>query len=192
MTQEGAQHQALDRLAQALVHDYWDFYPTAGSRIGRHEYDGRLPDLSPGKIAGRVRAVGDGLDRLSAIPASGLDNRTRLSHRLLELFLKRELFTLTEMRSLETNPMRQVGYLNVGSYVRRDYAPLADRVRSATEALRQVPDFLNTSDSALAPQIGDPVLEMSIESYAGMARFYRVDLAQAVAGFDEPTTKAPI
>ena len=105
-----------------------------------------------------------------------------MSHRLLEHFLKREVFTLTEMRSLETNPMRQVGYLNVGSYVRRDYAPLADRVRSATQALRQVPDFLNTLDSALAAQIGDPVLEMSIESYAGMARFYRVDLAQAVGG----------
>ena len=190
MTQKGAQTQALDRLAQDLVQDYWDFYPTAGSRIGRHEYDGRLPDLSPGKIAGRVRAIGDGLDRLSAIPPAVLEGGTRLSHRLLEHFLKREVFTLTEMRSLETNPMRQVGYLNVGSYVRRDYAPLADRVRSATQALRQVPDFLNTLDSALAAQIGDPVLEMSIESYAGMARFYRVDLAQAVGGFDDPAPKA--
>ena len=185
MTQNGPEHQALDHLAQGLIHDYWDFYPTAGSRIGRHEYDGRLPDLSKGKIASRVRALGDGLSRLSNIPTAGLDREARLSHGLLELFLRRELFTLTEMKSLENNPMRQVGYLNVGSYVRRDYAPLADRVRSAAQTLRQVPDFLTDLASALGGEIGAPVLDMSIESYAGMARFYRDDLAQAVAGFDD-------
>lgn len=185
MTQNNAHHQALDRLAQGLIQDYWDFNPTAGSRIGRHEYDGRLPDLAPGKIARRVKTIGDGLGQLSGIPTAGLDRGARLSHNLLELFLKRELFTLTEMRSLENNPMRQVGYLNVGSYLRRDYAPLADRVRLASQALRQVPDFMNTLDSALGGQIGTSVLEMSIESYAGMARFYRTDLAQAVDGFED-------
>jgi len=190
MTQDSAQHQALDRLAQGLIHDYWDFYPTAGSRIGRHEYDGRLPDLSSGKIAGRVKAVGDGLGRLSAIPAEGLGREARLSHCVLEMFLKRELFTLTELRSLENNPMRQVGYLNVGSYLRRDYAPLADRVRSATQALGQVPDLIADLGSALGGEIGSPVLEMSIESYAGMAKFYRNDLVQAVAGFDDPVILA--
>ncbi len=186
MTASGEQQQLLNRLSRQLIEDYWDFYPTAGSRIGRHEYDGRLPDLSPGKLAGRVRALNDGLDRLESIDRNTLDKEAGLSHRLLEQFLRRELFILTEMRSLENNPMRQVGYLNMGSYVRRDYAPLEDRVRSATEALKQVPDFLNTLESALQPEIGAPVLDMSVESYAGMARFYRMDLAQAVAGMVPP------
>ena len=186
MTQDSVDHQALDRLAQGLIHDYWNFYPTAGSRIGRHEYDGRLPDLSQGKITGRVTALRGGLNRLSAIPAGGLGREARLSHGLLEFFLKRELFTLTEMRTLENNPMCQIGYLNVGSYVRRDYAPLADRLRSATQALSQAPDLLADLGAALGGEIGAPVLDMSIESYAGMARFYRNDLAQAVSGFDDP------
>ena len=181
MTEESAQNHALDHLAQGLIQDYWDFYPTAGSRIGRHEYDGRLPDLSPAKIAGRVKDLNDGLVRLAAINLDSLDRERRLSHRLLEVFLKREVFTLTEMRSLENNPMRQVGYLNVGSYVRRDYAPLADRVRSAAEILRQAPEFLNSLDAALTQEIGGPVLDMSIQAYAGMARFYRVDLAEPVS-----------
>ena len=38
---------AFLELSQRLIKDHWDFYPTAGSRIGQHEYDGRLPDLSP-------------------------------------------------------------------------------------------------------------------------------------------------
>jgi len=177
--------QALDNLSQRLIEEHWDFYPTAGSRIGRHEYDGRLPDLSPSRVRRRVEELRKGLGQLSALSQQGLSPEQRLSYRLLELFLKRELFNLEDWRPLENNPMRQVGFLNVGGYVRRDYAPLADRLRSATQALEQAPDFLEALDSSLEAEVGRPVLEMSIESYAGMARFYRVDLGQAVAGFSD-------
>ena len=177
--------QALDNLSQRLIEEHWDFYPSAGSRIGRHEYDGRLPDLSPTRVRRRIEELRKGLSQLSALSQQGLSPGQRLSYRLLELFLKRELFNLEDWRPLENNPMRQVGFLNVGGYVRRDYAPLADRLRSATQALEQAPDFLEALDSSLEPEVGRPVLEMSIESYAGMARFYRVDLGQAVADFSD-------
>ena len=179
--------QAFADLAQHQIREYWDFYPTAGSRIGQHEYDGRLPDLSPGKVRRRIEGLHHGIAQLSGIPSHTLDPPQRLSHRLLELFLKRELFNLEETRPVENNPMRQVGFLNVGTYVRRDYAPLADRIRAATQSLQQVPDFMQVLDTYLASTIGRPVLEMSIESYSGMARFYRVDLAKAVVGFDDPS-----
>ncbi|MCH8897839.1 MAG: DUF885 domain-containing protein [Chloroflexi bacterium] len=177
--------EALDRLAQIQVEDYWDFYPTAGSRIGRHEYDGRLPDLSPDRLGRRIEGLRHGLAQLSGIPVEDMATEHRLSYRVLELFLKRELFVLVEMRPVESNPMRQVGFLNVSGYVRRDYAPLADRLVGATQVLRQVPDFLQVLDTQLGAGVGRPVLEMSVESYAGMARFYRVDLAAAVAGFTD-------
>ena len=177
-------HEGLEGLSQRLIQEYWDFYPTAGSRIGRHEYDGRLPDLTPASLSRRGESVRRGLSQISAIDPSRLTNEERLRHRLLDQFLKRELFTLAEMRPWEKNPMRQVEYLNVGSYVKRDYAPLADRLRSASQVLAQIPEFLETLDAALG-QPGAPVLDMSIEAYAGMARFYRQDLDQAVSGFDD-------
>ena len=183
--------KTLDTLSQRLIKEHWDFYPTAGSRIGRHEFDGRLPELSPGRVRRRLEELRKGLGQLSVLSPEGLSPGQRLSYGLLELFLKRELFNLEDWRPLENNPMRQVGLLNVGGYVRRDYAPLADRLRSATEALRQVPDFLEVLDSSLQPEIGRPVLEMSIESYTGMARFYRVDLGQAVADFSDNAVLDP-
>ena len=183
--------QALDNLSQRLIEEYWDFYPTAGSRIGRHEYDGRLPDLSPPRVRRRLEELRRGLGQLSVLPQPGLSPDQQLSYRLLELFLTRELFNLEDWRPLENNPMRQVGFLNVGGYVRRDYAPLADRLRSATQALRQVPDFMEVLDSTLEADVGRPVLEMSIESYAGMAQFYRVDLGQAVGDFSDKAVLEP-
>ena len=181
---------ALEALSQRLIKEHWDFYPTAGSRIGRHEYDGRLPDLSSGKLRARVESLRRGLAQLSAIDGSALSREDRLGYRMLQLFLERALFTFTEWRPLENNPMRQSGFLNVGGYLRRDYAPLPDRVRSATQALAQAPDFLEVLDSALSQEVGRPVLEMSIESYSGMARFYRVDLAKAVEDLDDPAVLA--
>ena len=182
---------AFDNLAQRLVKEHWDFYPTAGSRIGRHEYDGQLPDLSSHRTTRRAEELRRGLAQLSGLAdgnGNGAEPEERLTHRLLELFLRRELFNLEDMRPLENNPMRQVGYLNVGGYVKRDYAPLVDRLRSATQAMEQVPDFLNVLDAALAKELSRPVLEMSIESYRGMARFYRVDLDQSDSDIGDSET----
>ena len=168
---------ALKTLSERLIREHWDFYPTAGARIGRHEYDGKLPDLSPGKLSRRGAEIRRGLTELERIPSSSMAPDELLSYRLLRLFLERELFSLEEMRPLENNPMRQAGFLNMGNYIRRDYAPLEERLRAAAEALKQVPDFLRTLDAALRDDLSRHVVDMSVESYGGMARFYRSDLA---------------
>ena len=181
---------ALDPLAQRAIREHWEFLPTAGSRIGVHEYDGRLPDFSASRIRRRVEELHQTLAQLSAVPGddeveartNGSDGRMdRLSRRLLESFLRRELFNLEEMRTLVNNPQRQVGYLGVGGYVLRDYAPLPDRIRSATAILRQAPDFLATLDSLTEPELGEPVRDMAVQAYRGMASFYDTGLADAAA-----------
>jgi len=182
---EAESNTPLESLSQKLIQDHWEFYPTAGSRIGRHEYDGRLPDLSPASLRRRVSELNAGLEQLKAIEFGAAQSQERLGHQMLEHFLRRELFTFNEMKPLENNPMRQTAFLNVSGYVRRDYASITDRVRSATQVLAQVPDFLGILDAALEQEIGPPVLEMSIESYSGMARFYRQALPKALAGFGD-------
>ena len=177
---------AFQKLSQRLIKEHWDFYPTAGSRIGRHKYDGRLPDLSPSQNKRREEELRRGISELRALGANGLDETGRLSYQIMELFLRRELFTFNDLKPLENNPMRYTGYLNVSGYIRRDYAPLEDRIRSATSAMKQAPDFLEVLDKALSDRISSHVVDISVESYSGMARFYRVDLANAATGVTDP------
>ena len=177
---------AFQELSQRLIKEHWDFYPTVGSRIGRHEYDGQLPDLSPSQHKRREEELRRGLSELRALGAIGLDETGRLSYRIMELFLRRELFIFNDLKPLENNPMRHTGYLNMSGYIRRDYAPLEDRIRSATSAMKQAPDFLEVLDQALSNRISSHVVDMSVESYSGMARFYRVDLADAATGVTDP------
>ena len=183
-------NQAVDALAERAIREHWEFLPTSGSRIGRHEYDGRLPDFSAGRVRRRIEELHQSLAQLSSLPADddgavGANDddarMDRLSRSLLEVFLRRELFNLEEMRTLRNNPQRQVGYLGVGSYVQRDYAPLPERLRAATAVLRQAPDFLATLDGLTEPELGEPIRDMAVEAYRGMASFYRTGLAAASA-----------
>ena len=168
---------AFEQLSERIIGEHWDFYPPAGSRIGRHEFDGRLPDLNPTSVNRRKSDIKRGLSELQALSTEPLSHDEVLSRRMLELFLQRELFTFEELRPLENNPMRQAGFLNVGNYVRRDYAPLEDRLRAATSALKLVPDFLRILDVALRDDLSRHIVDMSVESYGGMAQFYRNDLS---------------
>ena len=181
---------AVSNLAETAVAEHWDFLPTSGSRIGRHEYDGRLPDFSGNRIQNRVEQIHRTLGQLSGIPLLPEPNAIngesghamlRLERNLLEMFLRRELFNLEEMQTLHNNPQRQVGYLNVGGYVQRDYGPLPDRIRAATVVLRQAPDFLDTLDHLTDAELGAPIKDMAVEAYRGMATYCRTGLADAAA-----------
>ncbi|MEE3014762.1 MAG: DUF885 domain-containing protein [Chloroflexota bacterium] len=189
----------FQELSKKLIKEYWDFYPTNGSRIGQHEYDGNLPDLSPYQTSRRERELQRGIAELHSIDVNNLNAQSRMSYQMMELFLRRELFVSKDLKPLENNPMRHVGHLNVSGYIRRNYAPLEDRLRSATKIMTQAPDFLDVLNRRLIDNLSSHVMDMSSESYSGMARFYRVDLADAtkgikdseiITGFDNARMKA--
>ena len=169
----------FQELSKKLIKEYWDFYPTNGSRIGQHEYDGNLPDLSPYQTSRRERELQRGIAELHSIDVNNLNAQSRMGYQMMELFLRRELFVSKDLKPLENNPMRHVGHLNVSGYIRRNYAPLEDRLRSATKIMTQAPDFLDVLSRRLIDNLSSHVMDMSSESYSGMARFYRVDLADA-------------
>ena len=189
----------FQELSKKLIKEYWDFYPTNGSRIGQHEYDGNLPDLSPYQTSRRERELQRGIAELHSIDVNNLNVQSRMGYQMMELFLRRELFVSKDLKPLENNPMRHVGHLNVSGYIRRNYAPLEDRLRSATKIMTQAPDFLDVLNRRLIDNLSSHVMDMSSESYSGMARFYRVDLADAtkrikdseiITGFDNARMKA--
>ena len=73
---EVGDYRSLDELSQRLVREYWDFYPNAGSRIGRHEYDGRLPDPSATSLRHWVAQLDRGLTEVTTFPIPKPSPRT--------------------------------------------------------------------------------------------------------------------
>ncbi len=185
MTNESTDQQ-FDSLCRRVLEERWSFYPSEASELGHHQYDGMLPDLSETAVRSRLQQIAGGLDRLSEIHLEDLPAQERMDCRLLEMALRKETFELADLRAPETDPMAQLDHLNVTGYIQRDYAPLPDRVRSMTRLLSQVPEFLNTALNTLREELARPILDTSIESYGGMARFYRNDLSKVAREASDP------
>ncbi len=179
----------FERLVDDILHAAWEFYPGTASRQGLHEYDGRISDFSPAALSRRAQYLREALDRLGKLDASSLSMLNRFDYSLLSTVLRKELFDLTELRVHQNNPMEVLPHVELGSYIRRDYAPLTERVGSLTEALRALPSLVATIRENLSASLGGAVLEASIESYQGLVAFYEKDLPAAVKSLDDVRLK---
>ena len=150
------------------------------SRLGLHEYDGRLPSISMRAMAKRA-----GQNQAGAGIAGEHRHRRALSvrsyydHRLLKAALRKELLELTELRWHEFNPMEMLWHIDLSGYVQREYASLEQRVEALTQALGAVPGYLSELRSVMSGRLAGPVLESSIEAFEGIAAFYKNDLLGA-------------
>src|SRR5829696_3745784 len=118
---------------------------------GRHEYDGRVQDLSPTGVRRGLAALGGG-------PIDDPYDEALVSAKEAEA---RVFFG--ELRLHRRNPMPHLENLDVGGYD-REYAPAEERAASRRRHLAAWPDAVDGSVSALAAQAR---LVAHLESAAG-------------------------
>ncbi len=169
----------LAHLADEYLRALYETYPPHAASLGLHEYDGRVQDYSDAARADRVSALSSMAARLSAVDASGLDRDDSHDYTLLRLAVEEEVFDLTSLRETEFNPMAFSGSLDVSGYVKRSYAPLADRVARLNEHLRQFATVLTAARTQLRRPVPAPILDASLETYDGLVQFHEQDLPAA-------------
>ena len=172
-------NRLFEAAAERILGQTWEHYPATASRLGLHQYDGRLPRTSIAAIANRISELRQGLASVENIDTTALSVRSYFDHKILSATLQRELLELTELRWHENNPMEMLWHIDVSGYVQRNYAPLEQRVEGLTPALQAVPRFLSELRSVMSGRLASPVLEASIEAYEGIAAFYESDLVEA-------------
>jgi hypothetical protein len=127
---------------------------------GRHEYDGRLPDLS----AGGVRA---GLARLASARAGG--DRVGDPHDEAQLTAAEEHLRVTfaDLELHRRNPILHLDELDLSCYD-RDYAPAAERAAARAEHLAGWPRAVDAAVSSL-DQVSFPVAQALLGAARGLA-----------------------
>jgi uncharacterized protein (DUF885 family) len=148
----------FDSMVEDILRDTWAFYPSQASQLGLHEYDGRLPDIAPAALSRRAAGVERALSSLRTIEPGKLSSGRRLDYGVLVSALEKEMFELTELETLRTNPMEALWHIDVSGYIKRDYAPLEQRIEVLTGALNEVPGFLSGLREGLASPLSSPVL----------------------------------
>ena len=182
-------NRLFDAATERILSATWEQYPSTASRLGLHEYDGRLPSVSRASLANRAGELKQQLASLDSIDTTALSVRAYYDHRTLTAALHKELLELNELRWHETNPMEMLQHIELSGYILRDYAPIEQRAASLTQALEGVPGYLSELKAVMSGRLAAPVLEASIEAYAGIAAFYETDLALPAHGEPSPAVR---
>jgi uncharacterized protein (DUF885 family) len=184
----------MDALEREIVDHVFVLQPGYGVSLGLHQYDGIVPDLSGSATAHWADQTDRLLQRLGTVTDGRLSADRKIDAFLLRLLLESPLFDVRESRELDRNPMSYVGSISMTSYLVRDYAPLADRVRAIVKTLESVPQLLDDGRRRLAGPLPRPFVELSLAIGGGLpAHFEEAETFAARAGLarDVRTAREP-
>src|SRR6266705_1094634 len=170
-----------EAVAEEYIRGYFAARPLKGTSIGLHEYDGKITDYSRLALDAELSRLRRFDDRLKKFEADKLSPRQSIDLRILQSAIKKELFQMQEMSIFERNPMVYARAADVNVYIKRNFAPLDDRVRSIVAIEAQVPNILIAARTNLADVLPRPYVELAIQIARGAADFLRKDLVQAIA-----------
>ncbi len=98
---------------------------------------------------------------------------------------------MQDMSVFERNPMVYAGAADVNVYIKRNFAPLEDRVRSLVAIESQIPNILIAARTNLNDVLPKPYVELAIQIAKGSADFLKKDLVSAVSGLKDEQLRAP-
>ena len=179
---EDAEYEAV---AEEYIKTYLAAHPLQGTALGLHEYDGKISDYSRLALDAELNRLQRFDDRLSKFDPAKLSPRQSIDLRILQAAVKRDLFEMQDMSVFERNPMVYARAADVNVYIKRNFAPLEDRVRSLVAIEAQIPNILIAAKTNLNETLPKPFVELAIHIARGSADFLKKDLVAAVAGLKD-------
>ena len=182
---------AFTRLADEYLAGYLAWRPQTGTSLGFHQYDGKVTDYSLASLDAELARLKSFEARLAELDANSLSPQASYDYRLLRGAIQREKFAFEQAQVYSLNPMTYATTLDVNIYIKRNFAPLADRVRSMTAILEQAPKILAAARANLADSLPRPQIETAIDEAGGAADFLSKDLVAALKEVKNETLMAP-
>src|SRR6516162_1509288 len=179
------QDAEYEAVAEEYVKTYLAAHPLQGTALGFHEYDGKISDYSRLALDAELSRLRRFDDRLAKFDSAKLSPRQSIDLRILQAAVKRELFEMQDMSVFERNPMVYARAADVNVYVKRNFAPLEDRVRSLVSIESQIPNILIAARTNLDEKLPRPFIELAIQIARGSADFLKKDLVAAVSGLKD-------
>lgn len=167
-----------------LTEDYLGGYlawrPQTGTTLGLHQYDGKVTDYNKASLAAELKRLKSFEQRLADVNPEQLSAGSAYDYRILLNAIRREIFGFEQMQIYTHNPMTYAGALDVNIYIKRDFAPKTERVRSVIAILNQAPKIVAAARQNLEESLPRPMIDTAIEQANGSADFFAKDLAEAL------------
>jgi uncharacterized protein (DUF885 family) len=170
-----------EAVAEEFIKGYFAARPLLGTAIGLHEYDGKITDYSRLALDAELSRLKRFDDRLQKFELNKLSQRQSIDLRILQAAIRNEIFQREAMAIYERNPIVYARPADVNIYIKRNFAPLEDRVHSIVAIESQVPNILIAARTNLDAVLPKPYVELAIRVAKGSADFLRKNLVAAVA-----------
>ena len=140
-------------LSKRALDGWLQLSPVSATQIGEHRYDSELDDLG---AAGRQKGIDFArktLAELDALDATKLSRENQVDAAILRNQLKYGLWDAETLQSWATDPQVYSGLAGGAIYnlMAREFAPLPDRIRSATARMEKLPALLAQARENLDP-----------------------------------------
>ena len=173
--------EEYENVAEEYMKGYFAARPLEATALGLHEYDGKITDYNRLALDAEASRLHRFDDRLTKFDLAKLSQRHSIDLRILQAAIRRELFQREAMSIYERNPMVYAAAADLNVYIKRNFAPIDDRVRSITAIELQVPNIIIAAKTNLNDVMPRPYVELAIQIAKGSADFLRKDLVAAVS-----------
>lgn len=164
--------------------------PAFAVDLGRHEFDGRVADLSASGIAAEVTRLERALERARGFDEAALNEAQRFERSYLVAWLEGQLFWLVDADWPARNPLFYMQQLDPEVYLTREYAPLAERMRAYTRLLRNVPAVLEQMRANLRTPMPRTYAALGRNMIGGLPGFVRKVVPAVFAAVNDPALQA--
>lgn len=144
---------AFADLSQRALDGWFQLSPVSATQTGEHRYDGELDDLS---AEGRQKALDFSkkiLAELEAMDVSQLSRENQVDAAILRNQLRYDIWNAETLQSWAWDPQAYSGLAGSAIYglMAREFAPMPDRLQSATARMEKIPTLLAQARANLDP-----------------------------------------
>jgi uncharacterized protein (DUF885 family) len=186
----GTNDAAFQKISEEYIDGYLATRPEQGVALGLHAYDGKTTDYSKTSLDKELARLKAFDDTLSAIDTTTLSPKIFYDYRILQSAIKSEIFRFVDMGIFTQNPMTYAGAVDVSIYVKRNFGPLEERLKSIIAIENNAPKVFAAAKANLADSLAKPFIETAIEIAKGSAEFLAGDLVTALKDVKNDTLMA--
>jgi len=149
MATEKEFYQQSERWLERIM----ELNPVLATQLGDHRWDDRLADRSAEAIESEYREMLAALAEFQAVDSSSFSLDARIDHQLVVQILKQVVRDYERFQSHRRNPglYLEEGVAGVFLLILKEFAPLAERLRSALGRMRELPRVLQEGQRNLVP-----------------------------------------
>ena len=173
-------NEDFGKLSEDYLKGYLDWRPQLGVALGLHEYDGKIADYAKASIDTEIARLKDFDKKFSEIDSASLDTKEYYDWKLLRSNIKNELFSFEDLKVYTKNPMTYAGAIDVNIYVKRNFAPIEQQMKSIIAIENEAPKLYEAAKANLQDSLALPHIQLAIEIARGSASFLGKDLLVAL------------